>query len=159
VAPTTFAIAPACANTQILLGNTCVDCNSFMHGCTQCSVRNDSTASIQCDACDFGFFLLTLPANLDEAISSLPDDGKLSMCVSSCEDFALNFVSNQATRKCIYCGDGCTTCSSKFGCLDSPLLGHGYRLSLTYNSTFPFNAVQPTVQFQTIQPCNDPRCD
>lgn len=114
-----------------------------MNGCTECSQRNDTNRTIQCDVCDFNFYLLTVPKKPQSNLTvTLPDDSKISMCVSRCEDFAYNYVSNKATRKCDFCGDTCSVCSSKYGCLDSYQLDHGFRKSsINYNSSFPFSAL------------------
>ena len=39
-----------------------IDCNAIFYGCTECSVRDDSLSTIQCDSCDFGLYLLNVEA-------------------------------------------------------------------------------------------------
>ncbi len=142
----TTIVVSNCANSQILINNECVDCSAFFPGCNHCSARNDHDKTIQCDICDFGFYLLTVPIKPNESIlSPTPEDARMSMCVKRCEDFSYNFVSNESTMTCEYCGDGCTVCSIKFGCLDSFQLGHGYRTTtINYLTVFPYSSKQPS---------------
>ena len=51
---------PICNNQQVLINEECVDCNALFFGCTQCSFRSDSIESLQCDSCDFGYYLLSV---------------------------------------------------------------------------------------------------
>ena len=57
-----------------------LDCNAIFYGCNECSLRNDSDGSIQCDSCDFGYFLLTV-ATSGTPSESMSDETRLSMCV------------------------------------------------------------------------------
>lgn len=36
---------------------------------------------------------------------------ELSMCVQNCGDYAYNYVNNDNTMQCEYCGEGCQLCS------------------------------------------------
>jgi hypothetical protein len=53
--------------------------------------------SIQCDSCDFSYYLLQVNGLSDEATVQ-------NLCVAKCEDFAYNYVSNDSTMTCEYCG-------------------------------------------------------
>ena len=118
---------------------------------------------MQCDKCDFNFFLLSVNAITDVDTSTLDtvpsQEGQLSMCISKCEDFAYNYVSNLDTMKCEYCGATCTHCTIRDGCLSDHAVDHGYKWnyeldpgteeivdnSIVYPSgDFPFSAATPT---------------
>lgn len=143
------------------MNNECVDCGAFLLGCSRCSYRNDYARTIQCDVCDFGFFSLTVAVKPSAStLTPVDADSRLSMCVQKCEDFAYNYVSNRATMTCDYCGDSCSVCSSKYGCMDSYQFGHGYRsTTLGYTPVFPFSKKQPSTLFAIPERCKDSRCD
>ena len=63
--------------------------------------------------------------------------------------------------KCEYCGDGCTECSAKQGCIKDFRVDHGFKLgqAADYGTKFPFSAQFPSNQFETATPCKDARCD
>ena len=65
---TKTATVPICANSQVLLNNVCIDCNSFMYGCNQCSLRTDSDKTVQCDVCDFGLYVLNVPKKPNSSV-------------------------------------------------------------------------------------------
>ena len=86
----------------------------------------------------------------------------MSVCVKRCEDFAYNWVSNDDTRKCEYCGPTCTLCSAKYGCLADYTWDRGYKhvASDQYNAgQFPFSSKVPSSQFSSTKACADKRCD
>lgn len=74
-------------------------------------MKADSVSSLQCDTCDFGYYMLNVSTE-DQAVG-----GKINMCVEKCEDFGYNWVANKETMRCEYCGPTCTLCSPKYGCL------------------------------------------
>ena len=90
------------------------------------------------------------------------------MCVARCEDFGYNYVSNYETGKCEYCGETCTLCSPKLGCLSDYMLDRGYKsvwdegseAASSYPSgEFPFSPAMPATTFNTTTACSDSRCD
>jgi len=152
----------ACLDSQVELPTTleCVECNSLLFGCNKCTAETGTdltTVSFQCSVCDFGRYLLQVPG-------VAPEIPKQSLCVSKCEDYAYNFVSNASTMQCDYCGASCTQCSSKFGCLSDYKVNHGYRMSdatvYATSNVFPYSSSgAPSTLFETAQPCADSRCD
>lgn len=84
----------------------------------------------------------------------------LSLCVKDCNNYGYNRVNNPNTMACEYCGDTCTLCSLKFGCLQDYRLNRGYKTTLTYPVNLgQFSPVKPTDSFQTSVTCKDQRCN
>ena len=93
------------------------------------------------------------------------------MCVSKCEDFSYNYVTNKETGKCEYCGATCTLCSAEYGCLYDYMYDHGFRSVVATDSNgndiaasypsgeFPYSDSAPTESFNTTIACSDSRCD
>ena len=124
----------------------------LFYGCTQCSYRDDSIDSVQCDMCDFGYYLLTVAVDPEDDDTG-GDAGRLSMCVQDCSAFAYNYVNNEETGKCEYCGATCTHCSSKQGCLVDYMFDRGYK-NVTAEEYYPtgegfFSDEAPSTAFRT----------
>ena len=69
-----------CSQYQIKLDqgsyHECVDCNSLMHGCSQCEMINrdyfnlTGAPAIQCTACDYSMYLLAFESKSLETSST-----------------------------------------------------------------------------------------
>jgi hypothetical protein len=99
---------------------TCVKCNDLIYGCQTCELVEqreffESTEQVvQCKSCDYSSYLLTFDSDLAKTQDALPRFNatrRMSMCVSDCNDFAYNYVSNPNTMTCEYCGPECTHCT------------------------------------------------
>lgn len=150
----------SCAPSQVLLGDSCVECASLFGNCFSCSFSGDSVNSLQCDSCSAALYLLRAPAeNLKDPLLA---EESVSICVAKCEDFAYNYASDDNRMTCEYCGAHCSHCSPQYGCLDSYYQDHGFRLAEPFlypASEDLFSSVAPSAQFRVISPCDDGRCD
>lgn len=149
--------------SNLFIFDLVVECNALFFGCTQCSLRSDSIESVQCDSCDFGYFLLSVNrlGTASDKEATFPQENQVSMCVEQCQDYGYNYVANAETRKCEYCGPTCTLCSPKFGCLEDRKYDRGFKYVLGDEyplSDFPYSPVAPSSQFRTAKECADDRC-
>ena len=132
-----------------------------MGACRRCSYREDSIASIQCDECADGLYLLTAQSqNLEFKLSSSYET--VSLCVEDCQAFSYEYVNNPNTMTCEYCGAGCQLCSVQDGCLASNRAGHGSRINTggeyPYSIAY-FSDSAPSSSFQTVNKCYSSFCD
>lgn len=129
--------------------------------CRRCSQNDDSLGSYQCDECTDGLYLLsTTTQNMLNSTDSAYES--LSFCVNECRDFAYNFANNPNTMRCEYCGEKCTLCSTSLGCVESYIVGHGFRNLEAESypiSTSLYSDSTPSASFSTPYACTDARCD
>lgn len=112
---------------------------------------------IQCDACDYGFYLLSF----DDKAGQNNLKNRINACVPNCGDFAPNYVGNPNTMKCEYCGPDCTHCTLQYGC--STCIGPNRLQNVTVGypvKTFPYSKKSPSKEFRTCIDCKsvDERC-
>lgn len=143
-------VEAACpSSSQVRVQGTCLDCRSIFGDCERCSYRDkDSVLSLQCDRCSDGLFLLTVASKNLISPTDLSNLETISLCVKDCSNFAYNRVNNKNSMECEFCGETCTFCSPKYGCIKDYRLNRGFKTSLTYPSDQKkFSPVMPSIFF------------